>query len=70
MFYSHRRMPETAMTLVVRASQPEAFSKAAVAALRALDPNLAVTESGRSRAHWPKASPANGSARSSPGGSR
>jgi putative ABC transport system permease protein len=42
-FYSHRRMQETAMTLVVRASQPEALSKSAVEALHVLDPNLAVT---------------------------
>jgi putative ABC transport system permease protein len=43
-FYSHRRMPETGMTLFVRTSQPEALTKPAVAALHAIDSNLAVTK--------------------------
>ena len=42
-FYSHRQMPETGMTLLVRASQPQAIASAAVQAIRRLDPNLAVT---------------------------
>ena len=44
LFYSHRRMSETGMTLFVRTSQPEALAKPAVAALHAIDPNLAVTK--------------------------
>jgi putative ABC transport system permease protein len=43
-FYSHRQMAETGMTLFVRARQPEALTRPAVAALRALDPNLAVSK--------------------------
>ena len=43
MFYSHRQMSETGMTLLVRASQPQAIAGAAVQAIRRLDPNLAVT---------------------------
>jgi putative ABC transport system permease protein len=42
-FYSHRQMPETGMTLLVRASQPLALAGSAVQAIRRLDPNLAVT---------------------------
>jgi ABC-type antimicrobial peptide transport system permease subunit len=42
-FYSHRQMSETGLTLVVRASQPQAIAGAAVQAIRRLDPNLAVT---------------------------
>jgi putative ABC transport system permease protein len=42
-FYSHRQMPETGMTLLVRASQPQAIAGAAVQAIRRFDPNLAVT---------------------------
>jgi putative ABC transport system permease protein len=42
-FYSHRQMPETGMTLLVRASQPQAIAGAAVQAIRRMDPNLAVT---------------------------
>jgi putative ABC transport system permease protein len=42
-FYSQRRLQETAMTLFVRTGQPEALTKAAVAALHQIDPNLAVT---------------------------
>ena len=42
-FYSHRQMSETGLTLVVRASQPQAIAAAAVQAIRRLDPNLAVT---------------------------
>ena len=44
LFYSHRRLQETEMTLLVRTSQPEALAKPAVAALHAIDPNLAVTK--------------------------
>ena len=44
LFYSHRRMQETEMTLFARTSQPEALAKPAVAALHAIDPNLAVTK--------------------------
>jgi predicted permease len=43
-FYSHRRMPESGMTLFVRTSQPEALTKPAVAALHEIDPTLAVTK--------------------------
>jgi putative ABC transport system permease protein len=43
-FYSHRRMPESGMTLFVRTRQPEALAKSAVAALHEIDPNLAVTK--------------------------
>ena len=43
-FYSHRQMAETGMTFFVRTSQPEALTKPAVAALRGLDPNLAVSK--------------------------
>src|SRR5439155_7161321 len=43
-FYSHRRLAETAMTLFVRTSQPEAVTKPAVAAVHAIDPNLAVAK--------------------------
>jgi predicted permease len=43
-YYSHGRMRETGMTMVVRTSQPEALAKPAVAAIHAIDPNLAVTK--------------------------
>jgi putative ABC transport system permease protein len=42
-FYSHRQMPEVAMTLFVRTSQPGAVGAAAVKEIRRLDANLAVT---------------------------
>ena len=42
-YYSHRRLTETAMTLFVRAENPETLGRAAVAEIRRLDPNLAVT---------------------------
>jgi putative ABC transport system permease protein len=42
-FYSHRQMAETSMTLVARATRPAAIATAAVAAIQRLDPNLAVT---------------------------
>jgi predicted permease len=42
-FYSHRQMPETGMTLFVRATQPAALGRSAVSAIHALDPNLAVS---------------------------
>lgn len=41
-FYSHRQMNETGMTLFVRTHQPETIANAAVAAIHRLDPNLAV----------------------------
>ena len=41
-FYSHRQMPETAMTLVVRSSRPAAIAASAVSTLHGLDPSLAV----------------------------
>ena len=43
-FYSHRQMPETAMTLFVRANRPEAIASPAVNAIHRADPNLAVTK--------------------------
>jgi len=42
-FYSHGRVPWTAMTLVVRGRQPESFVKPITAALHALDPTLVVS---------------------------
>jgi putative ABC transport system permease protein len=42
-FYSHRQMPETSMTLFVRAARAETLTGPAVAALHRLDPNLAVS---------------------------
>jgi putative ABC transport system permease protein len=42
-FYSHRHVSETAMTLLVRTNQPSAIAGAAVAAIHRIDPNLAVT---------------------------
>jgi ABC-type antimicrobial peptide transport system permease subunit len=42
-FYSHRQMPETRMTLIVRTNRPASMAGAAVSAIRRLDPNLAVT---------------------------
>jgi putative ABC transport system permease protein len=42
-FYSHRQMNSTAMTLLVRANQPGGIANAAVAAIHRLDPNIAVT---------------------------
>jgi putative ABC transport system permease protein len=41
-FYSHRQMPETAMTLLARTSQPAAIARSAVDAVHQLDPNIAV----------------------------
>jgi putative ABC transport system permease protein len=43
-FYSHRQMPETGMTLFVRANQPTAIARSAVNALHTLDANLAVSK--------------------------
>jgi putative ABC transport system permease protein len=43
-FYSHRRMPETGMTLFVRSNQPDTLTGVAVDAIHALDRNLAVTK--------------------------
>jgi predicted permease len=42
-FYSHRQLNETAMTLLMRTNQPAALTNAAIAAIHRLDPNLAVT---------------------------
>ena len=42
-FYSHRLMPETAMTLVVRTSRPAALAAPAVDAIHRIDRGLAVT---------------------------
>jgi putative ABC transport system permease protein len=42
-FYSHRQMPETGMTLLVRAKRPAALARSAVGALHALDSNLAIS---------------------------
>jgi len=42
-FYSHRQMGETGMTLFVRAKRPEALAQAAIAAIHGIDSNLAVT---------------------------
>src|SRR6185295_5956733 len=43
-FYSHRQMPEIAMTLFVRTQQPGAVSSSVLALVRRVDPNLAVTK--------------------------
>jgi predicted permease len=43
-FYSHRQMPETAMTLFVRTSQVGAVAARAVDEIRRLDPTLAVAK--------------------------
>ena len=43
-FYNHRGFTVTAMTLVVRADRAESLARPAVAALQAIDPNLAVTK--------------------------
>jgi putative ABC transport system permease protein len=43
-FYSHRQMPETGMTFVIRTAQPGAIAASAVAQIRRVDPNLAVTK--------------------------
>ena len=43
-FYLHDRLKDAAMTLFVRASHADALAQPAVAALRRIDPNLAVTE--------------------------
>jgi putative ABC transport system permease protein len=42
-FYSHRRMQETGMTLFVRTSRPETLTNASVNVIHAIDRNLAVT---------------------------
>ena len=42
-FYSHRRMAETGMTLFVRTSQPDMLTNTAVNAIHAIDRNLPVT---------------------------
>ena len=42
-FYSHRQMPATDMTLLVRCRRPSAIAGLAVDAIHRLDPNLAVT---------------------------
>jgi putative ABC transport system permease protein len=43
-FYSQRGLPETSMTLFVRAERAGALARPAVAAVQAIDPNLAVTK--------------------------
>jgi putative ABC transport system permease protein len=43
-FYSHRQMPETGMTVFMRANQPTAVAASAVGTIHRLDPNLAVTK--------------------------
>jgi putative ABC transport system permease protein len=43
-FYSHAVMNETAMSLFVRGDRAESLARAAVAAVHAIDPNLAVTK--------------------------
>jgi len=43
-FYSHRRMQETGMTLFARTTHPERLTNAAVNAIHAIDGNLAVTK--------------------------
>jgi putative ABC transport system permease protein len=43
-FYSHRQMSETGMTLFVRANRAAALAEPAVAAIHRLDPNIAVTK--------------------------
>jgi putative ABC transport system permease protein len=42
-FYSHRQMPATDMTLFARTNRPAAIATLAVDAIHRLDPNLAVT---------------------------
>jgi putative ABC transport system permease protein len=43
-YYSHAMMPETKMTLVIRAAAPDAITSAAIQTLRRLDANLAVSK--------------------------
>jgi putative ABC transport system permease protein len=43
-FYSEATMPEAAMTLMLRTSQPDAAVGPAVTAIRRIDPNMAVTK--------------------------
>ena len=43
-YYSHAMMPETKMTLVIRAARPDAITSAAIQTLRRLDANLAVSK--------------------------
>ena len=43
-FYNLRGLPETSMTLFVRADRVESLARSAVAAVHAIDPNLAVTK--------------------------
>jgi putative ABC transport system permease protein len=43
-FYSHKQMPEVAMSLIVRTSRPTAIAAGAMAAIRRLDPKLPVTK--------------------------
>jgi predicted permease len=43
-FYSHKLMAETAMTLIVRTPTPSAVAGAAIAVIRRLDPKLPVTK--------------------------
>jgi predicted permease len=43
-FYNLRGLPETSMTLLVRADRAGTLARSAVAAVQAIDPNLAVTK--------------------------
>jgi ABC-type antimicrobial peptide transport system permease subunit len=43
-FYSHAVMPEVAMSLIARTTQPAAIAAGAMAAIRRLDPKLPVTK--------------------------
>jgi putative ABC transport system permease protein len=43
-FYSDRQMPQTQMTLFIRAAEPEALAQPAIAAIHRLDPNVAVAK--------------------------
>jgi putative ABC transport system permease protein len=43
-FYNQRGLPETSMTLFVRADRAGTLTRSAVAAVQAIDPNLAVTK--------------------------
>ena len=43
-YYSHAMMPETKMTLVIRAAEHDAITSAAIQTLRRLDANLAVSK--------------------------
>jgi ABC-type antimicrobial peptide transport system permease subunit len=42
-FYGHRDLPDTALTIVVRSSRPRAIADAAVNSIHAIDPKVAVS---------------------------